>query len=127
MEIHYHNTKTYSRMIIRSVHRQNTFDGGTNQATPKLFENKQVAIPIKVPAYPRKMLLLRAGIEGMKKYSPPLGTINCGTVNVSRWLFGSRPLKVRCVASPITGSTPGVMGLNGGKLHIGDGLIYSLV
>jgi hypothetical protein len=63
------------------------------------------------------MLLLRAGIEGMKKYSPPLAVMNCGTLNVSRSLFGFSPLVVRCLTWLITGSTPGVMGLNGGKLH----------
>ena len=41
------------------------------------------------------MLLLKAGIDGTKKYSPPLGTTNWGTTKFVAWLLGSSPLVAR--------------------------------
>ena len=63
------------------------------------------------------MVEVSAEIEGMKKYSPPFGITNSGTVNVFVWSRGSSPLTVRGDAWPIIGSIPGTTGLEKGKLQ----------
>ena len=60
---------------------------------------------------------MSAEIDGKKKYSPPFGITNSGTVNVSFWLRGSSPPTVRGVVWPMIGSIPGVIGLEKGKLQ----------
>lgn len=59
---------------------------------------------------------VRAEIDGMKKYSPPFGITNSGTVNVFVWSRGSSPLTVRGDFCPMIGSMPGTTGLEKGKL-----------
>lgn len=53
------------------------------------------AVNLDETSQSRKTLLLRAGMDGTKKYSPPLGIAYCGTANAFVWLFGSRPPLVR--------------------------------
>ena len=65
-------------------------------------------------------MLLSAGSDGEKKYSPPFGTTHSvARLSVADWLFGSVPDRVRDVmlvpAWPMMGSNPGVTGFWGGK------------
>ena len=64
------------------------------------------------------MVEMSAGIEGMKKYSPPFGTTKLGSANVLSGLRGSRPVVSRGFPCPIIGSRPGAssFGFPGGKL-----------
>ena len=65
-------------------------------------------------------MLFNAGIDGEKKYSPPLGTTHSvARDNDADWLLGSVPTNERDVmfdpAWPMIGSNPGVTGALGGK------------